>query len=222
VHSRSEKLTLHVAPRTHRENPDILISSDWDLARCDDVAKCTGWPTNWKEINPFIPYEGRANTCHDCSSSTIGECYKHKQSPIDLLTNVTAIGDCQDRHRMRYWAGECDFNDMRFQVLPHVLRAYQPVAKCSGVFQPQLDYSKGFPSPWQLAFTDISVPSHHTINGVGFDGEIVLSHYYGDVDLPDRLVRYSESSQHSPTHQSSIPDRQRRDYAPERQSERSL
>jgi hypothetical protein len=89
---------------------------------------------------------------------------------------------------MRYWAGECDFQDMQFVILPHVLRAYQPVEKCPGEFQPQIDFSKGYPVPWQLAFTDVSVPSHHTIDGVGYDAEVVLSHYYGDVVNPDRLV----------------------------------
>lgn len=89
---------------------------------------------------------------------------------------------------MRYWAGECDFKDMQFQILPHVLRAYQPEEKCSGTSQPQIDYSKGFPGPWILSFTDISVPSQHTIDGVSYDAEIVLSHIYG-ADQIDRLVR---------------------------------
>jgi hypothetical protein len=118
----------------------------------------------------------------------IGQCHDHKQSPIDLSKNVTKTAECIDRHRMRYWAGECDFNEMRFEILPHVLRAYQPESNCPGSFQPQIDFSRGFPVQWLLAFTDISVPSQHTIEGISYDAEIVLSHTY-DMNATDRLVR---------------------------------
>lgn len=93
---------------------------------------------------------------------------------------------------MRYWAGECRFNDMEFEILPHVLRANQPSKNCSGAFQPQIDFSKGFPEPWLLSFTDISVPSQHTINGVRYDAEVMLNHHY-NIDKHDRLVSCGES-----------------------------
>jgi hypothetical protein len=163
---------------------------DWHRVRCDSVEDCAGWPTNWNEINPFIPYNNSANTCRDCSQSTTGGCFKHAQSPIDLPINKTLqTSTCVDRHKMRYWAGECRFSDMKFEILPHVLRAHQPDLRCAGSVQPQLDYSKGFPAPWQLAFMDISVPSRHTIDGTVFDAEIVLSHFYGVVEDQDHLVR---------------------------------
>lgn len=97
-----------------------------------------GWPTNWKELGGFIPYTPDSNTCKDCSDSDRGVCLKHNQSPIALEREVTAVRECDDRHRMRYWKGECRFNSLDFQILPHVLRAYQPENGCDGPFQPQI------------------------------------------------------------------------------------
>jgi len=77
---------------------------------------------------------------------------------------------------------------MDFQILPHVLRAYQPRQKCSGDFQPGIDFSRGFPHPWLLSFTDISIPSQHVIDGKRYDAEVVLSHTYS-IENGDRLVR---------------------------------
>lgn len=77
---------------------------------------------------------------------------------------------------MRYWAGECELDEMDFQILPHVLRVYQAEKGCKCDYQPQIDFSKEFPDPWILAITDISVPSQHKIDGVQDEAEVVLSH----------------------------------------------
>ena len=45
----------------------------------------------------------------------------------------------------------------------------------------------GFPDPWLLSFTDISVPSQHTLDGKRYDAEVVLSHVYS-VNTDDRQV----------------------------------
>jgi hypothetical protein len=89
---------------------------------------------------------------------------------------------------MRYWASECDFADMKFEVMAHTLRVYRPRRKCPGRFQPQLDFSRGFPAPWRYAFTDISIPSQHTMEGRRFDAEVIMSHAYGERDK-EKLVR---------------------------------
>lgn len=125
--------------------------------------------------------------CHDCSNSASGECKNHKQSPIFLEKEVTGERVCKDRHLMRYWAGECKFGDLKFEILPHVLRAYQPDVPCKGDDPPQIDFSKGFPRPWELKFTDVSVPSQHVIDGKSYDAEVVLSHTYS-VNKYDRLI----------------------------------
>lgn len=129
--------------------------------------------------------------CRDCSDTIEGECKKHRQSPIPLDKSVTADRECNDRHLMRIWLGNCQMNKLKFEILPHVLRAYQPEDDCPGNEQPSIDFSRGFPERWLLEFTDVHVPSQHTIEGEQFDAEITLSHTYEDVDKADRLVSLS-------------------------------
>jgi carbonic anhydrase len=120
------------------------------------------------------------NKCVDCSTTPtskerLARCRKGVQSPIDLPRNITAHQQCHDRHLMRYVKGDCRFDQLDFQVLPHVLRAYQP-QNCT--VEPTIDFSFGYPFKWVLEFTDISVPSQHTQDGRRYDAEIVLSHTY--------------------------------------------
>jgi hypothetical protein len=93
---------------------------------------------------------------------------------------------------MRYWAGECAFANMTFEIMPHRLRVYRPKDPCSGQYQPQLDFSRGFPAPWLYAFTDISVPSQHTMEGTHFAAEVTLSHSYSE-RKEGKYVRHSPS-----------------------------
>jgi hypothetical protein len=174
-----------------------------------------GWPTNYEALKPFIPYNGTNNTCKDCSSRRRGVCKDHKQSPIPLNRNVTATRECIDRHLMKvrsagtcwsyaadstapslimsfslvllqYGTGQCHVDDMKFQILPHVLRTYQP-NRCPGQ-QPNIDFSMGFPYPWLLKFTDITIPSHHMQDGKRYDAEVVLTHAYSK-NNPKKMVR---------------------------------
>jgi hypothetical protein len=175
-----------------------------------------GWPTNWEDFDTFIPYEGTSNACKDCTSLENPECRRNKQSPINLDRNVTAIRECKDRHRMNFETGSCEVHKMDFQILPHgkksisligtccdwiltqplsfyapvVLRAYQPES-CGA--QPNIDFSRGFPDPWYLSFTDISVPSQHVQGGKRYAAEVVLSHVYSK-DKSDKYVSSQLSS----------------------------
>lgn len=114
------------------------------------------------------------NLCLDCSSSTTGDCKKHQQSPINLYKSVTANRPCHDWHRMHFNRGNCRWGEMRFEILPHVLRAYQPKDGCQ--IDPCIDFSYGFPDEWLLRYTDISVPSQHTFEGESYAAEVVMSH----------------------------------------------
>jgi hypothetical protein len=95
-----------------------------------------------------------------------------------------------DRHKIRYWAGECNFDDMRFEIMAHTLRVYRPKGNCPGRYQPQLDFSRAA-APWRYSFTDISIPSQHTITGRRFDAEVIISHAYS-VKKDGKLVSIPE------------------------------
>lgn len=69
--------------------------------------------------------------------------------------------------------------------MPHGLRAYTP-EHCDVL--PSIDFSLGFPFPWLLVFTEISVPSQHTQDGKRYHAEVVLSHVYS-VDNGKKRVR---------------------------------
>lgn len=151
--------------------------------------------------------------CKDCSKPS-KSCEFHAQSPIPLeSTTATANRLCRDRHLMRFKTGNCKLEDVRLyvytesevglqcsvmcnnshflsfllaysRILPHVLRAYQPA--CS--VEPKLDFSFGFPDPWILQYTDIMIPSQHTLGGKRFSAEIVLTHTYSNKTMLDKLV----------------------------------
>ncbi|GKY92772.1 hypothetical protein MPSEU_000247000 [Mayamaea pseudoterrestris] len=158
--------------------------SNWSNVHCNDINTCPGYPTNWKLFNPFIPYNETINMCIDCSKgSTAKACAQNKQSPIALYKNITAARLCLDRHRINFIPGNTKLGQVDFQILPHVLRAYQP--NCT--VWPSADYSWGFPNPWLLRYTDVTVPSQHTIDGKRYSAEIILSHTYSQNYL-DTLI----------------------------------
>jgi hypothetical protein len=70
-----------------------------------------GWPTNYESMSPWIRYS--ANTCKDCSRSTSGQCFEHRQSPIALLKNVTKVKECIDIHKMYFKKGSCTFDQLK-------------------------------------------------------------------------------------------------------------
>jgi ferredoxin len=105
---------------------------DWGLVHCNDIGTCVsvcsfsqiqlsnnslltrhflsqpGYPTNWKAMDPVIPYNTSMNMCISCSHGlSSGKCATNKQSPIPLLKNVTATSQCVDRHLMKYHTGNC-------------------------------------------------------------------------------------------------------------------
>lgn len=86
---------------------------------------------------------------------------------------------------MHFQKGNCDFADLRFEILPHTLRVHQP-SVCHDL--PNIDFSWGFPNPWILTHTDVIVPSLHRHEGRQFDGEIVMSHVYS-TDMVGKRVR---------------------------------
>ena len=178
--------------------------SDWGRVTCDDLGTCVshsvtisapldsfltrlvvtmqpGWPDNWEQWDPRIPFKETVNSCLDCRIKR-KVCQAHKQSPISLFTGFTSDRICHDRHKMVFKDGNCArFTQMNFTVERHGVRAMQPLLPdgnsiCSD--PSNIDFSMGFPDPWHLLFTDIKVPSEHVLEGKRYDAEVVLSHEY--------------------------------------------
>jgi hypothetical protein len=90
--------------------------------------------------------------------------------------------------------GNCAFQDMRFTIERHVLRAQHPMfanGSISCLKPSNIDFSMGFPDPWRLVHTDIKVPSEHMQDGERYDAEVVLSHVYSKNKMDKYVSRKS-------------------------------
>ena len=133
----------------------------------------------------------------------------HRQSPIDLKRDRSIPGsrnekECPDWHWMQYRDDTCKWDDMKnaFSIERHALQIHIPTTdngeiacqrKDGSRNFPRLDYSKGFPDWWWLQRTDITLPSHHTQEGVQYAAEVTLAHFYS-IDHPKNHVRLSRFS----------------------------
>lgn len=180
--------------------------ADWGKVTCENPETCPGWPDDWEKFNPFIPYEGSKNKCKDCSKSNSQECKMHKQSPIHLFRNVTSRRECHDRHGMKHDTGSCAFGQMSFLVERHALRAFQPMHQDGTIdcaHPSRIDFSMGFPEPWNLVFTDIKVPSEHTQDGKRYSAEVQMAHTYSvneDGRLIGKVSIFLEADERAPTY----------------------
>jgi len=112
--------------------------------------------------------------------------------------------ECIDLHWMKYEDSYCTLDQLEdsdaFTIERHALRITQPISvfddfrddkdgvldgvklECRiegrGSRFGRIDYSKGFSQWWHLSHIDIHTPSEHTQDGVRYDGEIQLQHFY--------------------------------------------
>mmetsp|Transcript_260 Transcript_260/g.575 ORF Transcript_260/g.575 Transcript_260/m.575 type:complete len:592 (-) Transcript_260:193-1968(-) len=112
--------------------------------------------------------------------------------------------ECIDLHWMKYEDSYCTIDQLEnsdaFTIERHALRIAQPITvydsrqddmdgvpdgvklECRiegrGSRFGRIDYSKGFSQWWHLSHIDIHTPSEHTQDGVRYDGEIQLQHFY--------------------------------------------
>lgn len=82
---------------------------------------------------------------------------------------------------MGFMRGNCGFQESTFSIERHGLRAHQPMiqpnaSSCSS--QATIDFSAGFPDPWNMSFTEVKVPSEHVQDGKQYGAEVVMSHVY--------------------------------------------
>eukprot|EP00536_Pseudo-nitzschia_multiseries_P002986 jgi/Psemu1/236253/estExt_Genewise1.C_420092 len=112
--------------------------------------------------------------------------------------------ECIDIHWMKYEDSFCSMDELiaadAFTIERHALRISQPISvyddfsedidglpdgvrlQCRkegyGSRFGRIDFSKGFSHWWHLSHTDIHTPSEHTQDGVRYDAEIQLHHFY--------------------------------------------
>jgi len=112
--------------------------------------------------------------------------------------------ECIDLHWMKYEDSYCKLDQLEdsdaFTIERHALRITQPISvfddfrddkdgvvdgvkldcriEGRGSRFGRIDYSKGFSQWWHLSHIDIHTPSEHTQDGVRYDGEIQLQHFY--------------------------------------------
>lgn len=112
--------------------------------------------------------------------------------------------ECIDLHWMKYEDSYCTLDHLEdadaFTIERHALRITQPISVFDdfrddkdGVLDGvklncriegrgsrfgRIDYSKGFSQWWHLSHIDIHTPSEHTQDGIRYDGEIQLQHFY--------------------------------------------
>jgi hypothetical protein len=100
---------------------------------------------------------------------------------------------------MSYYDSGCTFDDIRnnngFSIERHSLKITQPMSnddndgrvrnlKCSKNVYGTLDYAKGYSNWFYLSHIDFKVPSEHAQNGIKYDGEIQLHHFFS-VSTPE-------------------------------------
>lgn len=151
------------------------------------------------------------NICRWCPE-TGNSCGLHHQSPIDLKRDRAIIGninekECPDWHLMKSEDGACTWNDLinnkngavhtnNFFIKRHALHILEPLTPTgelaclnqNGRRYPRIDFSKGFPNFFNLAHTEITVPSVHTQEGKRYDAEVHLAHFYQVGDIPKNKV----------------------------------
>jgi hypothetical protein len=111
------------------------------------------------------------------------------------LSRNDKYNPCIDVHWMQYHDSSCTFDmldDMdAFTIERHGLRISQPfeqlddgtyriACRVSGVGgrTGKIDFSRFTSEWWNLAHTEIHVPSEHTQNGKRYDAEIEMAHFY--------------------------------------------
>lgn len=153
----------------------------------------TGFPNHYPHSFGF-DVDDDGNQCEWCPEDGDERCGTHRQSPIDLRRDRGELGgtnekECPDWHWMQYRDDSCSWDDMKdqFTIERHALQIHIPqlsngeidcYEQDKGRRYPRLDYSKGFPDWWWMQRIDIMVPSQHSQQGVLYEAEVNLAHFY--------------------------------------------
>jgi Eukaryotic-type carbonic anhydrase len=147
-----------------------------------------------------LPTESQCKWCPAVESNDA--CGQHRQSPIDLLRDRGIIGnenekECPDWHWMQSRDDSCSWDDVKdhFSIQRHALQMEIPQLPNGDIDciedgkrkYPRIDYSKGFPHWWWMQRIDIMVPSQHTQEGTQYAAEVILAHFYEQVDYKNKV-----------------------------------
>jgi hypothetical protein len=142
-----------------------------------------------------------------CPFEQTGSCGNHHNSPTNLQRNV-AVNEssfhnaCVDPHWMEYRDSSCTFQELKekngFTIERFAARITQPTnwyeymtdqskvykIDCINQYKDKrrawgiIDFPRGYSDWYYLSHIDFKVPSEHYQEGVQYDGEIQLHHFY--------------------------------------------
>eukprot|EP00532_Pseudo-nitzschia_australis_P005419 CAMPEP_0168185640 /NCGR_PEP_ID=MMETSP0139_2-20121125/13962_1 /TAXON_ID=44445 /ORGANISM="Pseudo-nitzschia australis, Strain 10249 10 AB" /LENGTH=575 /DNA_ID=CAMNT_0008107505 /DNA_START=218 /DNA_END=1942 /DNA_ORIENTATION=- len=169
----------------------LAYRDKWETGRHWDIEKnyCRWCP----EDNPDQCGEKHHQSPIDLKRATGFEPFTHEFA-----------NECIDIHWMKYEDSFCSMEELieadAFSIERHALRISQPIAVYDNLYEDldglldgvrllcrrvgngsrfgRIDFSKGFSQWWHLSHTDIHTPSEHTQDGVRYDAEIQLHHFY--------------------------------------------
>lgn len=201
---RNDHTSIDYSPENWR---DIRCNEGSKLDECVGYTDKWTTGREWgisKNYCKWCP-EGERNGCgrhHQSPVNLQREVGKDFNSSSKFYSDIA--NECIDLHWMKYEDSYCTMDHLEdadaFTIERHALRISQPISVYDNFGQDQdgvkdgvklecriegkgsrfgkIDYSKGFSQWWHLSHIDIHTPSEHTQDGVRYDGEIQLQHFY--------------------------------------------
>ncbi|VEU35620.1 unnamed protein product [Pseudo-nitzschia multistriata] len=174
----------------------------------DALQSCLAYPDKWETGRAWAVNRNYCRWCPASDPDRCSRHHQSpidlqravgKEPGTDWLAN-----ECIDIHWMKYEDSTCTMEQLieadAFTIERHALRISQPIAvyddfrddpdgvpdgvklECRkegvGSRFGRIDFSKGFSQWWHLSHTDLHTPSEHTQDGVRYDAEIQLHHFY--------------------------------------------
>ncbi|KAG7343373.1 Eukaryotic-type carbonic anhydrase [Nitzschia inconspicua] len=170
--------------------------------------KCLGYRDKWETGRGWSIQKNYCRWCpesdpNSCSRHHQSPIDLRRQVGYEPGTHEEA-NECIDVHWMKYEDSFCTWDQLiqadAFTIERHALRISQPITVFDNLNDDtdgvrdgvtlncripgrgsrfgRIDYSKGFSHWWHLSHIDIHTPSEHTQNGIRYDAEIQLQHFY--------------------------------------------
>jgi hypothetical protein len=203
-----DRFTFDVASQTRPDGFTDYAPQDWLKIDCDDPNDCPeAYRDKWEYGRNWTLGENACLHCpegtSECGRHHQSPINLKREYGLEPGTHPNA-NECIDLHWMKYEDSFCTLDQLEdaeaFTIERHALRISQPIEtfdnieddndglvdgvrlKCRisgrGSRFGRIDFSKGFSEWWYLSHIDVRVPSEHTQEGVRYDAEIQLAHFY--------------------------------------------